>query len=106
MHSAKLLTITFAAVLVTTASLSAYASQEERVDCYAQVHESCYPGGGEPKCSQTDYNDALDICDSFATDDGQTERPHVPGKFAGKTTKSDPAVIARIKAELKRSFGR
>lgn len=107
MQRSPFLAVTAFAVALATAASAAQATPEERVDCYAQVHESCYPGGGETKCSAQDYNDALNICDSYAAeDDGTTERPRVPGAFAGKMTKSDPVVVARLKAQLKRSFGR
>ncbi|MGF1594910.1 MAG: hypothetical protein ACFCUW_16630 [Kiloniellaceae bacterium] len=96
-----------AAALSITVLSAAEATQEDRVDCYAQVHESCYPGGGTPKCSKEDYNAALDICDTYVNDDGgASERPKAPDNLRGKMTKSDPAVVARLKAQLKRSFGK
>lgn len=96
----------FTLALVAAVS-AAHATQEDRVDCYAQVHESCFPSGSEPKCSQQEYNEVLNLCDSLATeDDDTTERPRVPGAFAGKTIKSNPAVLTRLKAQLKRSYGR
>ena len=107
MQRSPLLAVTAFTLTLAAAVSAAHATQEERVDCYAQVHESCFPSGGEPKCSQQEYNDVLNLCDSLATeDDGTTERPRVPGAFAGKMTKSDPVVVARLKAQLKRSFGR
>jgi len=100
-------TAALAVALSITVLSAAQASQEDRVDCYAQVHESCYPSGGTPKCSTEDYNTALDICDTYANDDGNgSARPMAPTNLRGKMTKSDPAVVARLKAQLQRSFGK
>lgn len=98
-----------AAALSVSLAAPAFATQEDRVDCYAQVHESCFPGGGDPQCSQQDYNDALDICDTYATDDGNsnTQRPRAPAnKLAGPTSQPDPGFIVKLKAELKRKYSR
>lgn len=47
----------------------------------------------------------LNLCGSYASEDnGTAEHPRLPGAFAGRTIKSNLAMVTRLKTELKRSF--
>lgn len=60
--------IVFAAAGLMLAAMTSQAvafDHNDRPTCYIYVHSQCYPPGQPPKCSEPDYEEALDMCDGY-----------------------------------------
>ena len=60
--------------VAATSLAAAYIEPVDRPTCYLSIHNQCY-GGGENNCTEEDYNEALDECDTMFGEGSQAIDP-------------------------------
>jgi hypothetical protein len=85
-----LTSLTAGAAMLAGLALPASAQHDTLFECYAFVHDSCFPGGADDGCGQA-YDDALDECDRYYGNTGK--RPTPPTSLSART---NPQVRAKI----------